>query len=85
MKKKNEEDASVLRIKSLKEAFRLEIENYFVEHDLSIRDAITLITMTLHDIIERIAQKEKIPSDQLWGTFVKMFVVWDYLKLTKEG
>ena len=85
MKKKNEEDASVLRTKSLKEGLRHEIEKYFVDHECTTRDVMNLIPMALYDIIASIAKTEEISHEEVFGRFVKFFGVWDYLKTTKEG
>lgn len=85
MKKKNVEDASALRIKFLRtELFHL-IEKFLVEHECTMREVMTLIPMTLYEVFESIAKTEEISSDEVFGTFVKMFGTWDYLKKMKEG
>ena len=85
MKKKNVEDASALRIKTLRTELRLVIEKYFVDHKLSTREVMTLLPMALYDIFERIAKSEEISSDEVFGTFVKLVGAWDYLKRNEEG
>ena len=85
MKKSNVEDAGALRIQKFRnELFHL-IETYLVEHECTIWDAMTLIPMTLYEVFESIAKSEEISSDEVFGTFVKAFGTWDYLKKTKEG
>lgn len=85
MKKKNEEDASALRVKMLKEGLRHEIENYFAEHECSTKEVMFMIPMALYDVFESIAHTEDLSPDQVFGAFVKAFGIWDYLKNTKEG
>lgn len=80
MKKKNEGGEGALRIKELKEPFRLVIEKYLIEHECTTTEAISLISIALYDIFDSIAVTEDTTRDQVLGSFVKSFGVWDYLK-----
>lgn len=84
MSKEKVEDAAALKLKLRKAALRGVIEQFFVDNGLSTRDVMTLLPMALYEIFESIAKSEETSSDEVFGTFVKLFGTWDYLKKMKE-
>ena len=85
MKKSNEEDARVPRVHVLREGLRHEIEKYLVDHECSTTEVMCFMPMVLHDIFGNIAKIEGVSHDEVFGTFVKAFGAWNYLKTSKEG
>ena len=85
MSKEYVDDASALRIKELRKGLRHEIEKYFVEQKCSTKEVMSIIPMALHDIFGSIAKIEDVSHDEVFGTFVKAFGAWNYIKATQEG
>ena len=85
MKKEKVEDAAGLKLQLRKAALRGVIEKFIVDQGLTNREALATLVPVLFDIFKSIAKTEDVSEEHVFGTFVKMFGAWDYLKTMKEG